>query len=50
MVLNILFLIIGVLFIVLGVQNHKLERYVVADTDFFVAGWEMCFALTKMLG
>ena len=50
MVLNILFLIIGVLFVILGVQNHKLERYVVAYIDFFVAGWEICLALFKMLG
>lgn len=57
MVLNILILTLGIVCFVLGVMdikqmknNSSQGKAVVVATDFFVAGWDICFALFKILG
>lgn len=57
MVLNILVLALGVVCFVFGVLNIRRmadksaqSKAVAIASDFFVAGWNICFALFKLLG
>ena len=57
MVLNILILTVGIVCFVLGAMNikqmknnHSQCKAVVVAADFFVAGWDICCALLKILG
>ena len=57
MILTILILVLGVVCFVLGVLNIKRmadeptrEKAATVASDFFVAGWEFCYVLSRLLG
>lgn len=49
-ILNIIFLIMGVLFVMLGTMNDKLGRHEAADVDAIVALIFFCFLLFEIMG
>lgn len=49
-ILNIIFLIMGVLFVMLGMTNDKLGRDEAADVDAFVALLFFCVLLFEIMG
>lgn len=49
-ILNIIFLIMGVLFVMLGMTNDKLGRHEAADVDDLVALVFFCILLFEIMG
>ena len=57
MILNILILALGIICFVFGVRDIKQmadnptqSKAVAVASNFFVAGWDICFVLIKLLG